>query len=425
MFATVEEHPGTDWLIPEFLESAPAGAEYAALVANLDPRLLSGPDRVHLLRAQQRMVSFFQAAMYRSIASIADVFGDEDLESLECTATEVRVALRHTRRTADRELALALDLTRRLPDVLRALGEGSIDRARARAIVRGTEHLTPSIASEVADTVLGGAPGLTTGQLRARIRELCIDVDPADAERRYRRSHDDRRVVVEPTPDGTAHLHAFDLAPQDAQRIARRLHRSALATSGDDSGRTMDQRRTDALVDLCLTRGATRSGGGTSDAAPRAAAGSVDLVVDVRTLAGLGDHAGELRGYGPVIAEVARAVAVEQVEGRWTYTVSDGDAVVTTGTLRRRPTASLRRLVEARDRTCVFPGCRMPSAERDLDHRVEVQDGGRTTEDNLSPLCRHDHRLKSSRRWSYERTADDHLWTSPLGFHHTTSGRPP
>lgn len=422
MFAILLEVEGSESVDRAYLESGPAGADYGSVVASHDVERLSGPDRVHLLRAQQRMVSHLQASMYRTIASIAEVFEDGDPTSLDCAASEIRAALRLTRRTADNEMAFALDLTRRLPQVLRALDDGRIDLARARTIVRGTMHLSPAVAGEVADAVIGEAPQLTTAQLRNRLRELCAEADPADAEERYEHSHADRKVVVEASENGTAHLHAYDLAPQDAQAIATRIHRTALATSGDDTGRTMDQRRADAFVDICRSHGRREAGHG--EAGSRAG-GSVDLVVDVRTLAGLTEHAGELGGYGPVVAEVARKVAVDQMDGRWTYTVSDGDTVVTTGTLRRRPTTSLRRLVEARDRTCVFPGCRMPSTDCDLDHRVEVQDGGRTTEDNLSPLCRHDHRLKSTRRWRYERTADNHIWTSPLGLRYTTSGRPP
>ena len=419
MFEVLEDLEGTDWISREFLASAPSGPHLAALVAAIDPEGLSGTDRVHLLRAQQRMASFFRAAMYRTMVSIVEVLGDAaDVETCELAAAEIRAALRLTRRTADVELSFALDLTRRMPQVLRAFGDGAIDLARARAIVAETAHLSNGGAGRVADAVIGEAPCLTTGQLRVRIRELCAEVDAADAERRYRRRHADRRVVVEATPDGTAHLHAFDLAPHDAQAIATHIHRTARATTGDCTGRTMDQRRADAFVDLCRT------------ARPHAPAevsgrGSVDIVVDVRTLAGLTDRPGDLGGYGPVVAEVARTVAVEQIGGRWSYTLTDGDHVIGTGPLRRRPPASLRRIVEARDRTCVFPGCRMPSGGCDLDHRVAFRDGGATTEDNLSPLCRHDHRLKSTGRWRYERRPDDHEWTSPLGLVHTTSGRPP
>lgn len=418
MFDTVEDIVGTEAISPGFLESAPTGVELGALLTSVDPYELSGTDRVHLLRAQQRMVSFFQAQMYRTMASIAIALDDEDLESCALAASEIRAALGLTRRSADIELTFALTLTRRLPQVLRALGDGTIDLARARTIDRGTTHLSDAVAGRVVDAVIGEAPALTTGQLRARLRELCAEVDASDAQRRYDDAHAERRVVVEPTPDGTADLHAYGLAPDTARAIASRLHRAARATAGDDTGRSMDQRRADAFVDFCL-------GGRSLSTGSRRAEGSVDIVVDVRTLAGLSDRPGDLSGYGPVVAEVARTIAVDQIDGRWSYTVTDGDRVVTTGPLRRRPTASLRRLVEARDRTCVFPGCRMPSVDCDLDHRREYQDGGRTTAENLSPLCRNDHRLKSTGRWRYQRVPGDHVWISPLGLRYRTTGRPP
>jgi hypothetical protein len=100
---------------------------------------------------------------------------------------------------------------------------------------------------------------------------------------------------------------------------------------------------------------------------------------------------------------------------------------VAVGTTRRRPTAGQRRWIEARDRTCVFPGCRAPARNCDIDHRIAYAEGGPTEVDELAPGCRHDHNtLKHRCGWSYVRLADgDHLWTSPLGHTYTTSGRDP
>ena len=63
----------------------------------------------------------------------------------------------------------------------------------------------------------------------------------------------------------------------------------------------------------------------------------------------------------------------------------------------------------------------MPSADCDLDHREQWVDGGPTTEDNLAPLCRHDHIVKHS-GWTLARLPNgDHQWSSRLG--HTYPNR--
>lgn len=86
------------------------------------------------------------------------------------------------------------------------------------------------------------------------------------------------------------------------------------------------------------------------------------------------------------------------------------------GITRRRPTATDAAYVRARDRRCMFPGCRMPASRCDIDHRRRHTDGGPSTTDNLQPLCRRHHRAKDERGWRLCQFGDSHyLWTSPLG----------
>ncbi|HEX2367884.1 MAG TPA: HNH endonuclease signature motif containing protein, partial [Acidimicrobiia bacterium] len=155
--------------------------------------------------------------------------------------------------------------------------------------------------------------------------------------------------------------------------------------------------------------------------------GVVDLRVDLATLAELTDAPGDLGGYGPVIADVARQVAAHQEGSRWRVAVTDPDsgAVMWNGTTRRRPSAAQRRYVEARSPSCVFPGCRMPATRSDLDHRVDHSKGGPTLVKYLNPLCRHDHRLKDV-GWKVRPGPDGTTtWTSPLGHTYTTGPDPP
>jgi hypothetical protein len=76
---------------------------------------------------------------------------------------------------------------------------------------------------------------------------------------------------------------------------------------------------------------------------------------------------------------------------RVTVTDPETGEVVHNGTTRRRPTAAQRRHIEARHPTCIFPGCRKPSRESDIDHREAWTEGGLTDEENLGPLCRRHH----------------------------------
>ncbi len=162
--------------------------------------------------------------------------------------------------------------------------------------------------------------------------------------------------------------------------------------------------------------------------APSPPAGSVDITVDLATLTGLSEVPGEIPGWGPVIADIARQVAVANQGGQWRFTVTDPDngQVVGNGTTRRRPTTTERRYLLARQPVCVFPGCRMPARDSDLDHTVDYAKGGRTHPHNLGPLCRHHHRLKHQAGWKLEQpTPGTFTWTSPLGHTYHSPDRAP
>jgi hypothetical protein len=405
--------------LPSFLDTMEPGLPLAMILASIDVRSLTGHDRIVALRAQQRMASHFAAQVYDSMAAVTEVMDDDDPQwAEESAAAEIRAALRLTRRAADRELEYALDLQRRLPRVWGALASGALDVPRAKVIVRGTEHLSIAIARDVVERVIHDAPNLTTGQLAALLRRVCLETDPEDAERRYAEAVADRRVVMEPTVDGTANLLGIDLPPHRLAAGMRRINRMAMSLRSKDEPRTIDQLRADVLLDLLEGTGSAAGAGGV-----------VDIHVGLATLAGLSEAPGELAGYGTVIADVARQVADAQMRSQWRVTVTDESTndIVHVGTTRRRPTAGQRREVEARYKTCVFPGCRMPAAQCDLDHREPYGDGGPTAVANLAPTCRHDHvAVRHRTGWSYCRLPNgDHEWISRLGHRYVTSGRPP
>jgi hypothetical protein len=154
----------------------------------------------------------------------------------------------------------------------------------------------------------------------------------------------------------------------------------------------------------------------------RGVGGRLELVVDLKSLLGLADRAGELAGWGPVVADVARQIAADMHNAQWRYTVTDPytGTVMAHGITRRRPGAQDKAFIIARDRTCRAPGCRMPASQSDQDHVVDHGDGGATTLRNLGSKCRHDHRLKHEGGWQVTQDPDGvTTWTSRLGRLHT------
>jgi len=422
--------PAGEWvesdrhLIPDDLESIPPGLILAAYLFRIDRSRLNGHDLVRVMKTDARLAAHFQARMFEGMAELAycppggpQAEVVRDSVEVEFASTEIGAALRLTRNAADSQLGFALQLRERLPQVWEMLHCGDIDVPRAYIIVDGTDHLSVETARQVADAILGGAPRLTTGQLRARIRRLSVQTDPEEAQTRYEEALLERRVVSQADVEGTASLFGLKLEPHRVTAVTRRINQIARSLQHGDDPRTLDQIRADVFLDLLA--------GVDLNTAGRPA--TVDITVDLETLSGLTENPGELAGFGPVIADIARQVTAQQDKAEWRYTVTDPDnRVVHTGTTTRRPTTALKRLVQAQHRTCVFPGCRMPSGDCDLDHTVAVKDGGPTTDNNLAPLCRHHHRAKHQVPWKPRRLPNgDHQFTSPLGHTYITSGRSP
>ncbi len=395
------------------------GVMLAAVLSFVDVEAVSGGDRVRVLKACQRMVSHYQALVYRSMSAVADAVvegeGDSDSDLAEQAASaEIASALCLTRRAADSELGLARTYQVRLPEVWDALAAGVLDRRRANLVAYQTSHLTESQARQVARRVLEKASGLTTGGLTAYLKKLAVETDPEDASIRYRVAVEDRRVTLEATTEGTAHLHLWDLPAERAVRIRNHLHQTALHLKRDGETRSMDQLRADIATDLLE---------GKSTDCRR---GSVTLTVELSTLTQLTDHAGDLAGYGPVVADIARQIAASNHKAEWRYQITDQSQPIAVGTTRRRPNQHTRRIVETLSPTCIFPGCRTPAHQCDLDHTKPWIEGGHTTADNLRPLCRHHHQLRHNTGWQYQiTTAGNHQWTSPLQHRYTTTPRAP
>lgn len=407
--------PDMDWI--------PPGPVLGMMLSSVVRSRLNGHELVELIRARSRQIAHLQAEMYADIWDLAHTPpGDVDSEP-ERTAwideyirDEIQAALTLTERGADIVLSLALDLAR-LPRVREALSEGRIDLARAKVLCRETEHLDDDVAARVIEELLDDASHQTTGQLAARTRRRAIKADPDGARRRYRRGVEDRRVDTGRNPDGTADIAARQLPIDRVTAVTERIWALARSLHGEDD-RSIDQIRADVVMDL-LEGNPLPLAGGTR--------GSVELRIDLPTLAGLDDDPAEIPGWGPVISDIARQIAQCQTDCQWKAVVVDPETgqPLWTGTTRRRPTTAQRRHVEARNPTCVFPGCRRPATRSHIDHTTDHARGGTTRTSNLGPLCaRHHLRSKHRAGWALRQPEPGVFhWISPRGRHYRV--RPP
>ena len=81
-----------------------------------------------------------------------------------------------------------------------------------------------------------------------------------------------------------------------------------------------------------------------------------------------------------------------------------------------QPAPLLRHVVNVRQRTCGFPGCRNPAARCDQDHTIPHHQGGRTCECNLACLCRRHHQAKQAQGWWLDQPEPGVLvWRLPHG----------
>ncbi|NYD79183.1 HNH endonuclease signature motif containing protein [Arthrobacter cupressi] len=375
-------------------------------------------------------------------------------------AAEIAAATRMSDRTVQRQMGLAVELADRFPLTFQALSDGRISLAHARVIQDAGASLMDDEARGRYEAVVVRC---AERQAPGRVRRVAVrEAEKAQSEplaERHERAREERRVWVNPLPDGMAELGAVlpavvaygihDRLTRIAQAYAdaHKEHDSATengagahggqtaqgpqtgqAGRGASASRTMDQLRADLLADVML-RGAP-TGHDTPEGMLAAITARVDVTVPAQTLIkGEGPDAdgasrllAELDGRHPLDPDTARLLA--GAAPGWNRVITDPLNGSVLAVDRYRPGEDLRRLLRARDSRCRFPGCGIKARELDLDHTVDAALGGATEAGNLAGLCRRHHLLKHHSGWDVRQAGAGVLeWTSPTG--RTYSDQPP
>ncbi len=207
-----------------------------------------------VLQAANRLAAWSASVRVAAVSGLAarrEHSGREsgDWRPFDHVDDEVAVALTLTRRGAARLLDLALSLDR-LPLTRAALAAGLIDERRAEVIAEEVAELDDAQAAAVEKLIIGRAPKLTSGQLRALVRRAVLSTDPKAARRRKEKALRDARVEMFPETSGTAALAGRDLPP--AGVLAADKHLTALAQAMKAAGQpgTLDILRAWAYLHL-------------------------------------------------------------------------------------------------------------------------------------------------------------------------------
>jgi 5-methylcytosine-specific restriction endonuclease McrA len=269
------------------------------------------------------------------------------------------------------------------------------------AVCERTRHLEDAAqVAEVDHDLAEVAGGLTRSQLCRRTTALVAKADPEGYERRCKKAREERRVEFSPLPDGMAKL-MWILPAAEARELFQQLCADAKGLPVDE--RTTDQKRCDVLMERVLgqrTEWNVRT----------------FVTVWMETLMRLNDEPGQLAGYGPIEAGVARELAMR---GPWRGIVLDEyrrAAAISKNTYR--PSRLMKEFGHVRSGgTCAAPGCTRPIEEHD---HITPWPGGGTEAANLQGLCRRHHHAKHD-NYSVTRDADGTAhWKTPLGRKYST-----
>jgi hypothetical protein len=343
----------------------------------------------------------------------------------EFAVAEFAAALRLSTDAGRRLIADALELRHRLLRLWDALNEGEVPAWKARRIATATIDLSIEGAAYVDRHLAGIAHTVSLAQLDRLIDEARARFEPDHAADLAASAAESRcfDIVQEPTGfAGLAFVHGI-LDAADAHDLNTAITTGAHQLAQLGCEESLDVRR--SMAAAALARGQL------SLDLDREIVLHVHLSADALTepddptqqQPGEPGQPGEPVGLGLARVEETRTVVTTDQIRSWCHTA---------GKVTVKPVIDLAdhvhvaayeipdRIAERtdlRDVHCVFPYCTRPAKRCDHDHIREYARGGKTSTDNIAPLCRHHHRLKTHAAWSYTPIeTGTYLWTSPHGL---------
>ncbi|WP_282826015.1 HNH endonuclease signature motif containing protein [Gulosibacter sediminis] len=324
------------------------------------------------------------------------------------------------------------------------LREAAVTMRHARALLRHAGIVPDARLDEYASKVLEFAKGATVAATDAFARKLAAELGAEEFEAAFEHEYQARHVTIEDREFGMSRITAdvptmqaramYDLMNQQAKALReenvneadehRRRVREAQSRGEElspedaefiEDPRTVRQLMADLFVETFLTTTPQSMHEYEAKGRSRVTA-MVSIVIPVMNL--LNPDAprdvATINGMTPVSMTEARGMASTAKCFQRILTDPITGHVLTVDS--RNPTPSMRRFLQARDQVCLFPGCRRPAHQSELDHTKPWAAGGKTDVENLGHLCPKHHTLKHQRPWECEQLGNGWVrWRTPRG----------
>ena len=473
-------------IIAQALVTKP-GPEMMQQLLLVDKSELSPADRVDFLKSWQRQSAWVSlqeqnAMLFVSGSHYQECAGEYDVD--QDSREDVSSAMRLSPTTSQDKIDVARTLFNNLPATISALNSGDIPVQTATVIAKETAvalraGLAPEAIYEIEKIALAHAEFHTPGQVARKLKTTFATLAPDLFQKEFEIQREARSVRFYKEDGGVGTILAT-LKIEDAQLVDQVIsdyaekmladHRETMqnlvrfsrghrcikeceascshacsekckdeckALNSNDAAALAaleranlinsdverDLRKADAFVFAMKAADAALKATGTVVTRHNRRP-TINVTIDLPTALGLAENPGQLAGYGPIPAAIAREIAAD---GRWKRFVTDpiNGTLIDYGRETYEPPQVLQDFLIARDRTCRFPGCRQPAHLADLDHAIPWEEGGKTSADNLGALCRRHHNLKTHGGWKLINQSDGACtWISPTGQKYSVPARP-
>ncbi len=344
----------------------------------------------------------------------------------EFAVAEFAAGLRLPTEAGKRLIGEALELRHRLPRLWHRVLSGDLPVWRARRVAAETVFLDAEAAAFVERHIAGVAHKIRPAELDRLVAEAIARCMPEEAERRRLAAADGRHFDIDHHQvsfQGTSQVHG-ELDVADALDLESAIRQGAARLADLGSSDSLDVRRSVAAGELArrqLALDLESPDRGATSVAPRTDRKPRQAVLHLHLSAAAVQHPDDFHvgrvdnTHGIVSAEQIRAWCGNPDTQITVKPVIDLADCVPVGAYEVPD--RLVTQVALRDLTCVFPWCSRPARGCDTDHVISDATGGETSSDNLAPLCRRHHRLKTFGGWTYTMLEPGScLWTSPHGL---------